>query len=121
MVGTWEGCVTTPWTPPYWVTIDLRADGTYSARSEEVLDDWEMTALYYGTDEDAPAKRYAVNDLQASMKGIGQIDIAFTPGQTQGATRDELSNIRLMGDRLEFELMHQQIYGPLTFRLGRAD
>jgi hypothetical protein len=121
MVGAWEGCVTTPWVPQYWVTIEFRADGTYSARSDEVLDDWEMTALYYGTDEDAPAKRYAVNDLQASGKGIGQIDVAFTPGQTLGATRDELVNITLMADRLEFEMMHLGTYGPLTFRLRRVD
>jgi hypothetical protein len=27
MVGTWKGCITTPWPPRYLVTLTLRADG----------------------------------------------------------------------------------------------
>ena len=34
IVGTWKGCVTTPWTPMYEVTVTLREDGTYSAASD---------------------------------------------------------------------------------------
>ena len=52
IVGTWIGCVTTPWTPMYEVTVTLRGDGTYSATSAEVLDGTPMTAMYYGTDDD---------------------------------------------------------------------
>ena len=34
IIGTWKGCVTTPWTPMYEVTVTLREDGTYSAASD---------------------------------------------------------------------------------------
>ena len=35
ILGTWEGCVITPWVRPYWVTLTFRSDGTYSSRAEE--------------------------------------------------------------------------------------
>lgn len=75
---------------------------------------WRSTTARMRT---RPPKRYAINDLQASLKGLGQIDVAFQPGETDGANRDELRNIRLMGDLLEFELFHQSAYGPVTFQL----
>ena len=115
-VGTWEGCVTTPWVPMYRVTVVLREDGTYSAKSGEVLDGQEMLALYYGTDDDDSSKVYAINDLQDSRLGVGQIDISFGPGS---AIRDSLRNVRLMGDKLEFEVFHFEKYGPITFQLYR--
>lgn len=118
IVGTWTGCVTTPWTPMYAVTFVLRGDGTYSASSDEVLDTWEMTALYYGTDKDSPLKKYALTDLQASGLGLGEIDVYFEG--VGSVNRDELRNIRLMGDKLEFEMFHQAVYGPITFQLVRA-
>jgi hypothetical protein len=114
VVGTWKGCVTTPWTPMYEVTVTLREDGTYSAASTEVLDGNDMVAMYYGTDDDFPAKLYAINDFQDSQLGIGQIDVVFGP---EPGVRDELRNVRLMGDKLEFELFHMDDYGPLTFQL----
>jgi hypothetical protein len=116
--GTWAGCVTTPWEPPYWVTITFRDDGTYSGASQaDQLGNWQP-AFYYGTDEDSPAKRYELNDLQDSLKGIGQIDIVFS---TDSTNRGELRNIKLMGDQLEFEFFHRGEYGPLTYRLDRFD
>jgi hypothetical protein len=116
VVGTWKGCVTTPWLPMYQVTVTLRADGTYSAHTSEVLDFNRMIAMYYGTDDDLPTKVYAVLDLQDSRLGVGQIDIAF---DLDPAVRDGLRNIRLMGDKLEFEMFHFEQYGPITFRLYR--
>jgi hypothetical protein len=59
---------------------------------------------------------YAVLDLQDSRLGVGQIDIAF---DLDPAVRDGLRNIRLMGDKLEFEMFHFEQYGPITFRLYR--
>jgi len=118
MAGTWIGCVTTPWTPMYNVMVRFNADGTYSAVSDEVLDGTEMIALYYGMDEDSSKKRYALTDLQASGLGIGEIDVVFDVGTT---VRDELRNVRLMGDKLEFEMFHFGEYGPVTFQLHRAD
>ncbi len=115
IVGTWAGCVVTPWEPPYWVTLTFRADGTYSSVA---LAGSEQPALYYGTDDDLSEKRYALNDLQDDGEGIGQIDIAFWPGNTN---RGDLRNIRLMDDQLEFEFFHRGEYGPLTYQLHRAE
>jgi hypothetical protein len=116
--GTWIGCVTTPWEPRYWVTIRFRDDGTYSAASQaNQLGNWQP-AFYYGTDEDSPAKLYELNDLQDSLKGIGQIDIVFS---ADSVNRGELRNIKLMGDQLEFEFFHRGEYGPLTYRLYRFE
>ena len=117
IIGTWKGCVTTPGTPMYEVTVTLREDGTYSAASTEVLDGADMIALYYGTDNDYPAKLYAINDFQDSRLGIGQIDVVFYGAEP--GVRDELRNVRLMGDQLEFELFHMRDYGPVTFELYR--
>jgi hypothetical protein len=117
IVKTWQGCVTTPWVPVYWVTITFRADGTYSAVSTEVLDGQQMIAMYYGIDDDSPNKKYQLNDLQDNQQGIGDIDIVFGPGSP---TRDDLRHITLMGDKLSFEFFHFGIYGPVTFRLNRS-
>jgi hypothetical protein len=117
VIGTWVGCATTPWTPMYKVTFVLRQDGSYSAKSGEGLDGQRMLALYYGTDKDSPLKRYYLTDLQASGLGLGEIDIYWDSGSV---VRDDLRNIRLMGDKLEFELLHEGSYGPITFRLNRV-
>lgn len=116
VIGRWSGCASTPWTPPYRVDVEFRADGTYSAKSDEVLDDQAMTALYYGVDEDSPYKSYAINDVQASMKGVGQIDLVFDVDRP--GTRGDLRNIRLMGDKLELEVFNRE-YGPVTLQLDR--
>jgi len=116
VVGTWVGCATTPWTPMYKVTFVLREDRTYSAKSGEGLDGQRMLALYYGTDKDSPLKRYALTDLQASGLGLGEIDVVF---DSHSVVRDDLRNIRLMGDKLEFEMFHFGA-GPITFRLNRV-
>jgi hypothetical protein len=116
MVGSWHGCVDTPWVPTYWVDLDFRADGTYSSVANEVLDGSSEPAMYYGTDDDDPAKRWRVDDLQASGLGVGVIDIVF---DGDSVNRDAISAIRLMGDRLEFEMMHGGAYGPLVFQLVR--
>lgn len=119
VVGTWTGCVTTPWTPMYAVSITFRSDGSYRSSTNEVLDGTRMTALYYGTDGDFPQNRYAITDLQASGLGLGEIDIYFDVAGS--VTRDDLRNIRLMGDKLELEMFHRHEYGPLTLRLTRAN
>jgi hypothetical protein len=113
MARTWGGCVTTPWIDPYPVIVTFRADGTYSART---LADGEFAepAFYYGTDDDSPQKLYAVNDLQDSLKGVGQIDIVFWE---DNINRGDLRNITLMGRQLEFEFFHRGQYGPVEFRL----
>jgi len=115
MVGSWEGCVGTPWLPSYWVDVTFRPDGTYSAASPEVLDGREIIAMYYGTDGDRPKKRWALNGVQPSGLGVGQIDIAWEGHDD--INRGDLRNIELMGDQLRFEFFHRGEYGPLIFEL----
>jgi hypothetical protein len=113
MIGSWRGCVDTPWTPTYQVDIEFRRDGTYRATGGESLDGQHMTALYYGSDRASREKRYALLDMQDSGRGLGQIDLWWRPGDTN---RGELRNIRLMGDVLTFEVFHGES-GPITFWL----
>jgi len=119
MIGSWIGCVTTPWVPPYWVDLTFRSDGTYSAVSTEVLDEWEMIAMYYGTDRDKPNKRWALTDIDDSGSGVGRIEIAWD--DHDHTNPDELRNVELMGDQLRFELIHLGEYGPVTFEVHRTD
>ena len=113
-LGTWVGCVTTPWVPPYPAVLTFRDDGTYSSVAVVPGE----PAMYYGSDDDSPEKQYAINDLQASLKGVGEIDVYFGEGNTN---RGELRNIELMDNQLEFEFFHRGQYGPLTFQLYRVD
>jgi hypothetical protein len=116
MVGTWEGIVMTPWTPTYPVTVTFEADGSYRARCLTS----GCVAFYYGTDEDAPAKRYMVNDIRSDGLGVGEISIAFDVSGT--TTPGELLGIALGPDRdtLSFDFYHRRSYGPIGFRLHRS-
>jgi hypothetical protein len=114
MVGTWEGCVATPWTPLYSVSLVLGQDGAFTAKTDETLDGNRMVALYYPSD--LSAKTFQINDFQASRLGIGQIDVGSDP---TSPARLDLRNVRLMGDKLEFEVFNGE-YGPITFRVNRV-
>ncbi len=119
IVGHWEGCVFTPWVPAYFVTIDFFADGTYQAVTDEVLDGIAMNAMYYGTQEPTPLKKYYLDYFQDGH-GTGQIDIAFnTSGNTN---RGSLGAIKITngGSTLSFEFFHRSQYGPLIFKLHRT-
>ena len=116
--GTWAGCVTTPWVPPYWVTLTFREDGTYSGVAQIGPTGERQPAFYHGSDADSATKRYALNDLQDSRLGVGQIDIFHS---ADSVSRGDLRTIRLMGDRLSFEFFHRGIYGPIAFQLYRIN
>jgi hypothetical protein len=115
LVGTWQGCVYTPWVPPYYVTMTFNADGTYQAESSETIDGQAMVAMYYGSDSPSPEKKYAIDTFQGSM-GYGYVDVFFWAGDTN---RDPLSHVKLMDGKLSFDFMHHNQYGPLTFKLVR--
>ena len=117
VTGTWVGCVITPWVSPYEVTIAFRADGTYSSTALTKPDGIAEPALYDGLDGDAPGKTYALKDLLDDSTGVGQIDVVFDTGSV---VRGDLRNVRLMGDRLEFEFFHRGTYGPLVYQLTRT-
>src|SRR5262249_55840071 len=105
MIGTWTGDVTTPWQPPYTVTVTFRADGTYSARC--LMGAPGCVAFYYGTDNDHPAKRYQVDAILTQGEGAGSIDIVFDGGTVN---RGELTRIRLGAnmDTLDFAFYHDR-------------
>ena len=117
MTGTWKGCVTTPWLPPYEVTITFNADGTYATSSTESLDGNQPVALYYGSDGADPHKRFDITGFHAGHVGSGTIDIWFANSTTTNT--DELTNIRLMGNKLSFEFLHHGQYGPVQLQLLR--
>lgn len=114
--GTWVGCVTTPWVPPYWVTLTFREDGTYSGVAQIGPTGERQPAFYHGSDAESATKRYALNDLQDSLMGVGQIDIFHSE---DSVSRGDLRNIQLMDDRLAFEFFHRGVYGPIAFELYR--
>lgn len=113
IIGTWTGCVTTPWVPKYDATVTFRADGAYSATSDEYV------ALYYGgSNNDDPRKIYSIDDISSIKMGYGSIDVVFLDG-SGSVTHDKLSDIALMGNKLSFKITHLNQYGPLVFQLNR--
>ena len=115
VIGTWIGTVATPWLPPYTVTFTFDSYTHYSARSL----DGDNPALYYGTDEDSPEKRYDITDIQDNGDATGYLDIVFGPGNY---TRQSLAGIQLSadGDTLRFWFMEGGDAGPLQYELRRA-
>jgi hypothetical protein len=117
IVGTWKGCVTTPWLPTYEITIVFNADGTYVTTSTETLDGVQPLALYFGIDGADPQKRYAITGFDAD--GIGTGSIAFVRALGDPAYTDELTDIKLMGDKLSFQFLDMGQYGPVKAQLYR--
>lgn len=120
MLGDWTGTMTSPWVPPFDVRFTFRADGTYSAAALSS----NQPALYYGTDDDNPNKRYLLNNVFTNGDGVGWIDVCFTATGTCNSTRGELSAVRVCsnGGRLDFDVfaVWNGRRGPLTYRLVRA-
>jgi len=112
--GSWTGTVSTPWKPPYPVTMTFFVNGTYSARCTQP----DCVAMYYGTDDDSPEKRYDIQDLRSDDKGRGEVVFYFGPGNTNGG---ELRGMEVSGDgnALSFEAW-KGTSGPLKFSLRRS-
>jgi len=116
IVGTWKGCVAQPWLPTYEVTMVFKADGTYDSYSNEKLDGQDMIGLYYGTDNNNPAKKYQLTGLSNDI-GSGRLTIYFENSNT--TVTNDLQNVKLMGNKLSFSFNHLGQYGPLSFQLNR--
>ena len=101
----------------YGVDVMFRADGTRqrAARARRPSGRRRRRRTI-GVDDDRPLKKRRINYFQASNKGVGGIHIAF---DLKGVVRDELRNVKLMGDQLEFELFHMGQYGPVLLQLFR--
>jgi len=116
LIGTWTGTVTTPWLPPYHVTFTFDSYNHYSAKA---LDGNGSPALYYGTDNDSPLKRYDITDIQANGDATGTIDVCF---EVSDCGRNKLQAIQLSADlsRLKFYFNYVEQYGPLQYDLQRT-
>lgn len=119
MVGTWEGVSASPWfehPPGTPVRFVFRGDGTYSATCQGAC-----TALYYGTDQDDPAKRWELQDVWANGQGFGRLHVVFDPATV---LQGEISAIELGPDatelRFEFWRTWGGRYGPLVYDLYRC-
>ena len=118
IVDKWVGCVTTPWVPPYKISIEFKADGTYSAKYIDTgPTNPKMPALYYGTDADNPAKTYSITNFLDNGTAIGTIVIYFDTGtRTTGGLRD----IALTGNTLTMNFWHRDTTGPVRLDLVRV-
>lgn len=118
MQVTWAGCVTTPWDPPYPVTVTFRDDSTYTAR-RLLRGTWSgngQAAFRNGVDRDSPLKIYTVDGL-AGGGGFGTLAIIYDNGNPAPGS---LRNIRLSGHQLSFDYYFKHEYGPIEFRLYRV-
>jgi hypothetical protein len=117
VIGTWTGTATTPWVPAYHVTFTFDSYTHYSAKAAP--DANGVPALYYGTDDDTPNKRYGITDIQANGDATGTIDVCFDVG---GCNRSKLQAIQLSADlsRLKFYFMFRDETGPLEYDLTRS-
>jgi len=122
--GHWQGVVTTPWVPPYDVTLTFGADGSYSGACR-----WSSNmccvAFYYGTDDDTSLKQYALDTVTAAGVVGGPIDIIYdyqAAGYAESGYQGDLRRVELdaTGNRLRFEFWYGGQYGPLKFDLVRA-
>jgi hypothetical protein len=126
VLGSWLGTATTPsgWT---WSTATVEftffCDGHYHARclSAEGLSPDSCVALYYGTDADSAEKTYDIYDVGvAAGTATANIDVVFDTSNS--VTHDKLNAIALddAADRLAFDLIHLNQYGPVHYDLQRA-
>jgi hypothetical protein len=122
ILGTWAGCVTTPWTLPYWVVITFRSDGTYSGTASVGPDGYAGPAFYWGTDADSALKEYELTHFEPSLGRMGEMNIVFKNAEEDLVVyRVDLRDVRVMGDRLDFVVFNIGTSGPLTYRLYRIE
>lgn len=124
MAGDWRGFSSTPWVPPYAVTMSFNADGHYGGKcvwsSNECCE-----ALYYGTDDDTPLKRYSLDSVTTTGEVNGRIDIIYgspTVPYYESGYQGTLQNAQLdaTGNRLRFDFIYGGEYGPLHYDLQRV-
>lgn len=124
LVGTWSGIVTTPWAPPYAVSVEFRPEGTYSARCTYHSNEC-CVAFNYGSDFDSPLKTWTLDAIGPDGTATGALNVAFCSAPDacyapswQGLLR--AVNHDANGDRIRFEFWRDDGYGPVAFDLQLA-
>ena len=124
LIGVWIGNVSTPWTGPYNIELEVFANGNYSAHAlsaykypsgDEVL----FPAFYYGTDNNSDLKIIELNDLYSTGKASGEIIIFFDPNTNTGTLKQVAFSNNC--NNLQFEFWHRNEYGPLKYKLTRKE
>jgi hypothetical protein len=129
LAGDWHGTVKTPWVPPYSVVASFNADGGYSARCEQSSDFTPgnqgcCRAFYYGSDRDSSLKQWSLSSVNGDGSVDGDLNVAFCyddqecylPGWQGKIHRLKFDQT---SDRLRFDFMTDDGYGPLEFDLER--
>ncbi len=117
MIGTWQGCVSTPWEDPTLVQLSFKTDGTYTSKLLDTSKSKFGSALYYGTDDNHPSKQYEIYDVQDNGLASGDINIYFDSGST---TTSLFYDLKSSGNHLEFSFLHRNQYGPLEVQLTKT-
>ena len=126
--GDWHGTATSPWEPPYEVSLSFTTAGGYSAHCA-----WSSNmccvAFYYGTDDDTPLKRYQLDQISIEGHLSGSIDIVFSYPDGLGGVRYDRSGydgamkeveLDATRNRLRFQFWYGDHYGPILYDLERT-
>ena len=122
--GKWRGEMRNIWTAPYLVDLNFREDGTYSAACTN-LPAACCTALYWGTNDDTPLKRYQLDAWVVSGEVFADMVIPYgSNGSYAVPTQwsNQLRHIELdaSGNGLRFTLERSDNKPALTFDLRRV-
>ena len=107
LVGTWTGTVTTPWTPPYDITLQLLDHGQYGATGGQGA---APAALYWGTNDPGQPDLYSLGrrwEITDADSGVGQGWMSILmDAATNSFAVAQLDSVRLSdnGQQLDFDL-----------------
>jgi len=117
LVGAWRGTNTNPWTDPYEVEVEFRADGVYSAHAEA-----GYRAFYFGPDEDTPLKTYAIIAIRSGGIGSGEVAFVWVDFISPTIRMGEMRSISFTDENhVEIEIWDRGTYGPVLLDLNRTD
>jgi len=124
IAGDWRGFVSTPWIPLYEVRMSFDSDGHYGGSCSSSSPSC-CRAMYYGTDDDTPLKRYTLDSVTTTGAVNGSIDIIYGGSSVpyyESGYQGTLRNVQLdlTGNRLRFDFWYGGTYGPLQYDLERV-
>lgn len=103
IIGRWKGVQSSDWEPTHPVELWFQADGTYHALCLEP----GCTALFWGTDQDAPGKTWKIDRVDSDGSASGSLWL--THGADRSPEKGTLSRVSLSEDGSYLEL---DLWGP---------